>query len=61
MHFFAPDLPPMPKDIIFVLDLSGSMSGMKIRQLKEAMKVILGDLEPNDRFNIITFRWVSIF
>ena len=46
----------MPKDIIFVLDLSGSMTGKKISQLKQAMLVILKDLQKKDRFNIITFR-----
>ncbi|CAL1526289.1 unnamed protein product [Lymnaea stagnalis] len=55
IHFFAPDLPPMPKDIIFVLDLSGSMHGTRLAQLKTAMKVILKDLKPQDKFNIITF------
>lgn len=60
VHFFSPNLPPMPKDIIFVLDLSGSMSGTKISQLINAMQVILGDLQEQDRFNIITFSsWVK--
>ncbi|GFN75598.1 inter-alpha-trypsin inhibitor heavy chain h3 [Plakobranchus ocellatus] len=45
----------LPKDIIFVLDESGSMSGIKIEQLKEAMYAIVSDLKPQDRFNIITF------
>ncbi|BFZ12534.1 hypothetical protein BsWGS_15573 [Bradybaena similaris] len=55
VHFFAPDVPPMPKNILFILDVSGSMFGEKIQQLKDAMLVILGDLKPEDRFNIITF------
>ncbi|KAH9507707.1 Inter alpha-trypsin inhibitor, heavy chain 4 [Bulinus truncatus] len=55
IHFFAPDLPPLPKDIIFVLDVSGSMDGTKLQQLKSSMKVILNDLQPIDRFNIIIF------
>lgn len=46
----------MPKDIVFVLDKSGSMIGEKIQQLKDAMVEILDDLQPEDRFNIITFR-----
>ncbi|GFN82720.1 inter-alpha-trypsin inhibitor heavy chain h3 [Plakobranchus ocellatus] len=45
----------LPKDIIFVLDQSGSMSGRKIEQLKQAMSKILSDLQPQDRFNIINF------
>jgi len=55
VHFYSPKLPSMPKDIIFVLDLSGSMTGKKISQLKQAMLVILKDLQKKDRFNIITF------
>lgn len=34
MHFFAPkDLPRLPKNVVFVIDRSGSMSGMKIKQV----------------------------
>ena len=57
VHFMVPDNIPniLPKDIIFVLDVSGSMYGQKIRQLKVAMKTILSALKPTDRFNIITF------
>ncbi|KAK6982825.1 inter-alpha-trypsin inhibitor heavy chain H3-like isoform X1, partial [Biomphalaria glabrata] len=55
IHFFAPDLPPIPKDILFVLDVSSSMYGNKINQLKTAISVILKDLQPQDRFNIIKF------
>ena len=56
-HFMVPDNIPniLPKDIIFVLDVSGSMYGQKIRQLIVAMNTILSDLKPKDRFNIITF------
>ncbi|GFN82726.1 inter-alpha-trypsin inhibitor heavy chain h3 [Plakobranchus ocellatus] len=57
VHFIVADFVTsiLPKDIIFVLDKSGSMSGRKIRQLKEAMDTILSDLLPQDRFDIITF------
>jgi secreted protein with Ig-like and vWFA domain len=56
VHFFAPaDLPPLPKHVIFVLDVSGSMSGRKIQQLKEAMTTILGDLNHEDLFSIVPF------
>jgi inter-alpha-trypsin inhibitor heavy chain H1 len=36
VHFFVPpdNLPNLPLDIVFVLDISGSMSGNKIKQLK---------------------------
>ncbi|NXI65058.1 ITIH6 inhibitor, partial [Anseranas semipalmata] len=56
VHFFAPSgLSPIPKDVIFVIDVSGSMSGTKIKQTKAAMRSILRDLRPHDRFNIVAF------
>ena len=45
----------MSKDIIFVLDKSGSMGGMKIDQLQQAFTTIVGQLPEDDRFAIITF------
>uniref|UniRef100_A0A7N6BW82 Inter-alpha-trypsin inhibitor heavy chain family member 6 n=1 Tax=Anabas testudineus TaxID=64144 RepID=A0A7N6BW82_ANATE len=56
VHYFAPrGLPVVPKDVIFVIDVSGSMIGTKIKQTKQAMCTILGDLREGDHFNIITF------
>uniref|UniRef100_A0A3P9KBV6 Inter-alpha-trypsin inhibitor heavy chain family member 6 n=1 Tax=Oryzias latipes TaxID=8090 RepID=A0A3P9KBV6_ORYLA len=56
VHYFAPrGLPVVPKDVIFVIDISGSMIGNKIKQTKQAMTTILGDLREGDHFNIITF------
>ncbi|XP_047426276.1 inter-alpha-trypsin inhibitor heavy chain H5 isoform X2 [Mugil cephalus] len=56
VHYFAPrGLPVVPKDVIFVIDVSGSMIGTKIKQTKQAMTTILGDLREGDHFNIITF------
>uniref|UniRef100_A0A4W3JBU5 Inter-alpha-trypsin inhibitor heavy chain 2 n=1 Tax=Callorhinchus milii TaxID=7868 RepID=A0A4W3JBU5_CALMI len=56
VHFFAPsNLPPLPKNIIFVIDVSGSMWGIKMKQTVEAMKTILDDLRPEDQFTIIDF------
>ncbi|KPP72861.1 inter-alpha-trypsin inhibitor heavy chain H6-like [Scleropages formosus] len=56
VHYFAPrGLPVVPKDVIFVIDISGSMIGTKIMQTKQAMATILGDLREGDHFNIITF------
>jgi predicted transcriptional regulator/uncharacterized protein YegL len=45
----------MDKDIIFVLDKSGSMSGTKIQQLKEAFAEIIDQLPEQDNFNIVMF------
>jgi Ca-activated chloride channel family protein len=44
-----------PKEIVFVLDTSGSMSGFPIEKAKESMKMALDSLYPNDTFNLITF------
>jgi len=44
-----------PKEIVFVLDTSGSMYGFPIEKAKEAMRLSLEGLYPNDTFNLITF------
>src|SRR5580765_4934544 len=44
-----------PKEIVFVLDTSGSMSGFPIEKAKESMKLALDNLYPYDTFNLITF------
>jgi Ca-activated chloride channel family protein len=43
------------KDVILVLDRSGSMEGKKFLQAQEALKFVLSHLNPEDRFNIIAF------
>lgn len=45
----------VPKDILLVLDRSGSMDGEKFRQAQQALRYIINQLNPEDRFNIITF------
>merc|ERR1712183_1212532 len=56
VHYFVPsNLPTLPKHLVFVLDTSGSMSGEKIQQLKDAMFTVLEDLTESDFFNIIEF------
>ena len=55
-HFVAPEnLPPMAKHVVFVLDVSGSMNGKKLIQVKNAMKSILNQLRDMDFFSIIHF------
>lgn len=44
-----------PKELVFVLDTSGSMSGFPIEKAKEMMKLALEGLNPQDTFNLITF------
>ncbi len=46
---------PIPKDIVFTADVSSSMEGLRIQQLKQALDGFLDLLSSNDRFNIITF------
>ncbi|NWU76492.1 ITIH3 inhibitor, partial [Onychorhynchus coronatus] len=56
VHFFAPtNLPKLPKNIIFVIDTSGSMYGREIEQTKEALLKILDDVKEDDFFNFILF------
>lgn len=43
------------KRIIFTIDRSGSMSGEKIRQAKDALKFCVNSLNQGDRFNIVDF------
>lgn len=45
----------LPRDVIFVIDTSGSMSGESIRQARQALSMAVKALQPNDRFNIIKF------
>ena len=44
-----------PKEIVFVIDTSGSMSGFPLDKAKESMKMALEGLNPQDTFNLITF------
>uniref|UniRef100_A0A669C5L0 Inter-alpha-trypsin inhibitor heavy chain H3 n=1 Tax=Oreochromis niloticus TaxID=8128 RepID=A0A669C5L0_ORENI len=55
VHFFAPELPKLPKNVVFVIDISGSMSGRKIVQTREAMLAILQQVHEDDHFAIILF------
>lgn len=45
----------IPKDVIVVLDNSGSMYGTKWDQAVEATKFVLDNLNEEDRFNVISF------
>ncbi len=44
-----------PKELVFVLDTSGSMSGFPIEKAKETMRLAIDGLNPRDTFNLITF------
>ncbi len=63
-YYFAMLYPPQPelsdqtllnKEVVYVIDTSGSMAGVSIRQARDAMLTALDDLDPEDFFNIITF------
>jgi len=46
---------PIPKDVIIVMDQSGSMEGEKFEQAQAAVSFVLHHLNQGDRFNIIAF------
>jgi Ca-activated chloride channel family protein len=45
----------IPKDVILVLDRSGSMEGEKFTQAQEALRFVLRRLNKEDRFHLLTF------
>lgn len=45
----------LPKDVVFVLDTSGSMAGKKLAQAKKALTFCINALNSDDRFEIIRF------
>ena len=49
------DLTRVAKDVILVIDRSGSMEGEKFLQAQEALRYVLGKLNPEDRFHLISF------
>lgn len=56
IHFYAPtNLKTLNKHILFALDISGSMAGRKIEQLREALNHILTDISEGDFFSLILF------
>ncbi|MFA6449632.1 MAG: VIT and VWA domain-containing protein [bacterium] len=44
-----------PKELIFVIDSSGSMSGWPIEKAKETMKYCIEKMNPDDTFQLIAF------
>ena len=60
MLFVNPDMPrtseeAVAKRILFVVDRSGSMSGKKIEQAKEALRFVVNNLRAGDLFNILAY------
>ncbi|MEA2003995.1 MAG: VWA domain-containing protein [archaeon] len=65
MHIFSPSIKDLgtaalDKEIIFVIDKSGSMRGSKIAQVKRVFTGIIADLPPDDYFNVIFFDRQSV-
>uniref|UniRef100_A0A669D9V6 Inter-alpha-trypsin inhibitor heavy chain H3 n=1 Tax=Oreochromis niloticus TaxID=8128 RepID=A0A669D9V6_ORENI len=55
VHFFAPELPKLPKNVVFVIDTSSSMRGRKMEQTRDAMLAILQQVHEDDHFAIVRF------
>ena len=46
---------PEPRDVVVVVDVSGSMAGSKIEQARTAVQGLLDELGPDDRFRLVSF------
>jgi Ca-activated chloride channel family protein len=49
------NLPRKPLEMVFTLDVSGSMSGKPIEQSKAAIRYALKNMRPDDTFNVVRF------
>lgn len=57
--YVSPSDNVVEKDITFVLDVSGSMSGEKMKQARKAIKFCVDNLNKGDKFEIIKFSTVA--
>jgi len=48
-----------PRELIFVIDTSGSQSGMPLEKAKETTRYIIDRMNPDDTFNVIDFNDTS--
>ena len=64
-YAFAMLVPPtqkvdaLPRELMLVIDTSGSMEGLSIRQARAALVEALARLRPGDRFNLIQFNSIT--
>ncbi len=49
----------LPRELIFVIDTSGSMHGTSIAQARQALLLALDGLRPSDMFNVIEFNSIT--
>jgi hypothetical protein len=49
------DIRAVPRELVFVVDTSGSMNGRPITLCQEVMRKAIDQMRPQDTFNIITF------
>ncbi len=52
----ATSLRSIPKDMLFLVDCSASISASKLSQFKDGICKLLPQLQPADRFNVVAFR-----
>jgi Ca-activated chloride channel family protein len=45
----------LPREVILIVDTSGSMQGERMRQARQSLIYALGRLQPEDRFNVLEF------
>jgi Ca-activated chloride channel family protein len=45
----------LPREVVYVIDTSGSMNGLSIEQARRALLLAIDRLRPTDRFNVIQF------
>ena len=57
IHFFSPSdyKLVLPKNVVFVIDISGSMGGEKINKVRESMPIILHQMKEDDKFMLFLF------
>lgn len=49
------DAEALPLDLVLVLDVSGSMAGLKLQQMVDAAKEVVRSLGPDDRLHLVAF------
>jgi len=55
----SPTQEAIPREVVFVIDTSGSMAGSSLTQAKAALTLALSRLTPKDSFNLIQFNSVT--